>query len=216
MYLYKDHNEDYISISEAAPYANKRYHCYAAKLADQEITAIKKYLKAMPDVSFEEAFSQMPDVIKPLITPVIMTNEDYARKWQEEKFIPKRFDPKNTTQFYTKKGERVRSKSEVIIANMLYDLGIPYKYEKPLLLYDGMMVIHPDFTILNIRTREEFYLEHAGRMDDPSYCQDLVLRLKYYQDNGIYFGEKLLFTCETEKDPLSTKDLEDFLRHFFL
>ena len=216
LYMRKNGTEIYIPFSEAGPLATKRYHIYVLKLVDQEIGALEKYLKAMPKIRFEDALAQVPDPIKPLISPAIMTDEEYARRWQAEIYTGKGFDPKDTTEFYTRKGERVRSKSEVLIANALYDLGIPYKYECPLVLYDGRLIIHPDFTILNMRTREVYYLEHAGRIDKESYAKSFVLRLKYYTDNGIFFGDRLLFTFESDDMPLSTKDLDAFLRHYFL
>ena len=40
----------------------------------------------------------------------------------------------------------VRSKSEVIIANILFDRGIPFTYEKPLFASDGTFLLS-DFTI---------------------------------------------------------------------
>lgn len=216
LYLRKDGMEYYLSYDEAGDLATKRYHAFALKLVEKEITAIDKYLKAMPEISFEEAFSKVPDHIKPLVSPAIMTNEEYARSWQAETYIRKGFDPKDTTEYYTQKGERVRSKSEVTIANAMNALGIPYKYERPLVLYNGKLIIHPDFTVLNKRTREEFYWEHAGKIDEEAYARRFVLRVKYYTDNGIFTGDKLLLTFESENMPLSTKDLDAFLKHHFL
>jgi hypothetical protein len=46
----------------------------------------------------------------------------------------------------TLRNEAVRSKSEVIIANLLHGLGIDYSYEKQLRGPDGR-VRYPDFTI---------------------------------------------------------------------
>jgi hypothetical protein len=46
----------------------------------------------------------------------------------------------------TTRGELVRSKSEVIIADMLASLGLPYGYEQPFTGPDGS-VRYPDFTI---------------------------------------------------------------------
>ena len=40
----------------------------------------------------------------------------------------------------------VRSKSEVIVADALHDLGLPYRYEAPL-AFPGELPRHPDFTI---------------------------------------------------------------------
>ena len=36
--------------------------------------------------------------------------------------------------------------------------NVPYHYEAPLYL-KGRGIIHPDFTVLNIRTRQEYYWE---------------------------------------------------------
>ena len=46
---------------------------------------------------------------------------------------------------FTLGGEMVRSKSEVIIANLLHERGIVYKYEKKLIENDGYK--RPDFTL---------------------------------------------------------------------
>ena len=79
-------------------------------------------------------------------------------------------------EIYSERGERVRSKSEKIIADKLYRNGIPYKYEKPLVL-KGLGKIHPDFEILNKRTRKEYFLEHLGKMDDIGYVKKNMRRI---------------------------------------
>jgi hypothetical protein len=71
---------------------------------------------------------------------------EYKNKFYEEKLIHK-----------TKRGEMVRSKSEVIIANMLFDADINYLYEEPLQLKDGS-IRSPDFTIS--KNGKTFYWEH--------------------------------------------------------
>ena len=62
-------------------------------------------------------------------------------------------------KYSTEKGELVRSKSELLIADMYYSLGIPYKYEAGVKLRGGI-VRYPDFTLLRVRDRKEFYHEH--------------------------------------------------------
>ena len=53
------------------------------------------------------------------------------------------------------KGEKVRSKSEVNIANMLHEKGIPYRYEEELQLRNGK-IVSPDFTIF-VKNGESVY-----------------------------------------------------------
>src|SRR3546814_20190696 len=43
-------------------------------------------------------------------------------------------------------GDKVRSKSEVIIANLHHQAGIPFTYEEPLYAEDGSFFL-PDFTL---------------------------------------------------------------------
>ncbi len=58
--------------------------------------------------------------------------------------------------YTTERGEKVRSKSEVIIANLLNKFNIPYRYEEP---FKG---IEPDFTIKNKDKSIIIYWEHSG------------------------------------------------------
>lgn len=67
----------------------------------------------------------------------------------------------------TVRGELVRSKSEVIIANALYYHHVEYVYE-PEVKLEGR-VKRPDFKVVDDDTGEEWYWEHCGMMDDPKY-----------------------------------------------
>ena len=71
-----------------------------------------------------------------------------------------------TEELVTNNGEIVRSKSEKIIADLLFMLGIPYVYECPLDTPGG--TIYPDFTILDISTRDALgWDKESGRK--PTY-----------------------------------------------
>jgi hypothetical protein len=61
----------------------------------------------------------------------------------------------------TARGELVRSKSEVIIADLLDGLGLPYAYEQPFTAPDGS-VRYPDFTIDDAETGRRLLIEHLG------------------------------------------------------
>lgn len=85
----------------------------------------------------------------------------------------------------------VRSKSEVIIANMLKERDVPFWYEKPLFATDGTFYL-PDFTVM--LQGEEYYLEHVGRLDLPDYKSHWEKKEKWYSK---HFPGKLLTTYET-------------------
>ena len=68
----------------------------------------------------------------------------------------------------TERGDLVRSKSELVIADKLHARGIDYVYEQPLVLTNGRSR-YPDFTIADHARGVTFYWEHLGMLDDPGY-----------------------------------------------
>ena len=75
-------------------------------------------------------------------------------------------------------------------------------------LYLGSRLVHPDFTILNVKTRNTMLLEHLGMMDDPDYAEAAVSRLLLYIQHDIVPGKHLLLTFETRNSPLNTRILK--------
>lgn len=99
----------------------------------------------------------------------------------------------------------VRSKSEVIIANMLAERQIPFWYEKPLFAPDGTFYL-PDFTLM--MQGEEYYLEHIGRLDLPDYKSHWEKKKQWYNKN---FPHKLLTTYET---CTLSQDIDEIIKKF--
>lgn len=91
-------------------------------------------------------------------------------------------------------GDMVRSKSEVIIANMLHERDVTFFYEKPLFAPDGTMYL-PDFTL--IWNGEEIYWEHVGRISDPKYVENWKKKQQWYER---HFPGKLRTTFERQAD----------------
>ena len=81
-----------------------------------------------------------------------MSDEDYIEQWLSQSYERKTIS-EDLPIYITEKGERVRSKSEINIANTLFKMNVPYKYECPLELANGI-IIHPDFTLLDIDSRQ--------------------------------------------------------------
>ena len=93
----------------------------------------------------------------------------------------------------TDKGEQVASKSEVIIANLLYSYGVEYEYEKVLAI-NGYSY-KPDFTIWR-KDGTMLLWEHAGLMDDFEYARKFENKLVQYQSIGFTQAEKLIVTFD--------------------
>lgn len=175
--------------------------------------AIEKLEAMYPDKSLESIYEGLSPERKALVRPVILTDAQYTSLWLSAPYAAKSFDEDDESKFYTENGERVRSKSEVIIANCLFHAGIPYKYECPLALEER--TIYPDFTILDVKNRRTFFLEHFGMMDNPEYAETFVNKLSLYQKNGYFPGERLIMTFETSKKPLDTRMVKQTVEQYF-
>lgn len=186
----------------------KDYLKKVLKEARQELQAIEKMLKIYPDTRAEDVFAMLTESRKMFASPINICDDSYAAKWMETPYKHKPFK-KDAPVFKTLKNERVRSKSEVIIADRLREKGIPYRYECPLKI--GNKVIHPDFTILRMSDRRILYHEHCGKMGDPVYTEDLITRAKDYNKAGIILGDRLFYTFESETTPLDMTLLDNII-----
>ena len=208
VYLKKD------QIQLAKVLAEKEYNEAINKAAKKELAAIERYLCGCPRTAAEDIYAELSPGRRSLVTPIRETDEEYAAEWSAKEYEGKRFLP-GTPELFTERGERVRSKSEVMIADYLYRQGIPYRYEYPLYL-DGFGAVYPDFTVLNVRTREEWFWEHRGMMDDPDYAEAAVKKERQYLLNGLVPGKNLILTAETLADPLDPQAIRSVAEAYLL
>lgn len=124
-------------------------------------------LKAYAEDFYSESAKRLTNLLEPP-SPI-----EFKGAFMEERLIHR-----------TLNGEGVRSKSEVIIANMLRLKGIEYIYERPLKGKDGS-VRYPDFTIEDSESGRTIYWEHLGMMIDPEYRQRWEKKLEWYKAQGL-------------------------------
>ena len=203
-YLRKD------ELQLAKQIAQRDYDMQIKKAVEARKKAIERFVKVYEQTDLGEIYQKTNQYRKALITPVEISDEEYIRHWLEVDYPRMGFED-NAPEFITERGERVRSKSEKIIADKLYSMGIPYLYEYPLVL-EGNITRRPDFTILKMPERKVIYLEHLGMMDKMDYVEDAVNKWNLYERNGIYLGVNLIFLHETSKYPLNTRVLDRMLR----
>jgi hypothetical protein len=186
----------------------KSYVSQAIRAAKTETVILKQYINKYPAFSVEQVYDHLSEGRKKYATPLVLNNEEYVKQWLDEPFIPKSIN-KDAPKFITLKGEHVRSKSEVIIADRLYAKGISYKYECPVMI--GNEVFHPDFTILRLSDMKILYHEHCGKMGDSVYVEDFVDRVNKYGRVGVFTGDRLFFTFESSDQPLDISWLDEFI-----
>lgn len=211
----KDSTGKYIrekDIQLACDLAQKDYNQKVLRAASQELKAIDKYFSALPAKKAEDIYETLTTARKQLILPIEEPEAQYIQNWLAVPYQGKSFD-EHTPEFYTANGERVRSKSEIIIADLLARYSIPYRYESPLHL-NGFGRVHPDFTVLNVKLRKELYWEHLGMMDDPAYAEKALQKISAYEQNGIYMGENLILTYETRQNPINQRLVLQKIQHY--
>lgn len=192
--------------------AQKSYDEQVLKLANVRLTQIKKLTRDYVDDELENIYLKEHIERKKLIRPIEPTWEQQLEAWISREYTGKDFQ-KETPVILTEKGERVRSKSEKIMADYFFHHGIRYKYECPLYL-KGMGTVYPDFTFLSSKTGEEIYWEHNGKADDPEYARKMVRKINAYENNGIFPGEKLILTYETEMTILNTEKIKQLVERY--
>jgi len=116
----------------------------------------------------------------------------------------------------TTRGELVRSKSELIIANLLHTLGITYAYEQPFAGQDGS-VRYPDFTIEDAETGRRVFLEHLGLLSEPAYRRRWLAKLDWYRSQGLLpedegEGDAGILVTTTEEKGIDSRGIELRLR----
>lgn len=132
-----------------------------------------------------------------LLTKSLLSKKNKFHFFRKQKklrtFTPqksaKKQNPFGSPQVLTSFGLKVRSKSEVFIAEKLYEKKISFKYEQPLSA-EGK-TYYPDFTLFI--GKKEYYWEHFGMMNDEVYAKRTECKIKWYNKN---FPKKLIWTEE--------------------
>ena len=211
-------------------YANKKQMNTIQGIIQREYdeklqVALKKRLQILRELEknyssreLEKCFESLCKARKKHVKPLFKTVEEQIEEFLNEEYEAGIFDMNNTTEFFTRKGERVRSKSEVLISEHLNYYGVPYRYEKPIKLIDWNKVVtcRPDFTVINKRTGKMFLYEHLGKMDDENYVASNMRKLDLYEKNGYLLGESLIITHETSTAPLNIKVVDSYIKTYFL
>lgn len=220
---------DYIpqgKIHMARALAKRDFAKKALPQLQKNLDALQRFSQKYDPEVVEKLWCALHPARRALLEPLVLSDEEYMKLWSSVEYSGRPFDA-DTSVLMTARGERVRSKSEVIIADTLFRLGVPYRYEFPhrfrapynaALTYGSRrsVLFHPDFTCLNVRTRQEFIWEHFGLLDNGEYAQNVVDKLDMFHENGFYEGANLVFTFETLARPLDSVNVGRLVERFLL
>ncbi len=121
------------NISLAKKLAQKHYFSIINPIIKKNLKELNRFVKNYRQDELENVYDSLCDERKQLVSPLQVGIEEKRRRWIEETYEKNTMYPENL-RFETEKGDMVRSKSEVIIANILFkhQKHISYKYERPL------------------------------------------------------------------------------------
>lgn len=119
----------------------------------------------------------------------------------------------------TGNGVAVRSKSELLVYEVLRKAGFEPEYEQPLTL--GGITRYPEFTITDEISGRLVYWEHLGMLEREDYRRSWQRKLHWYCANGILpaaegGGENgiLVTTEESSKDGFELAQVEKQINKF--
>ncbi len=90
------------------------------------------------------------------------------------------------------KGVCYRSKNEVIVAEILDELGLEFKYE-PKVVLDNGQIVYPDFLVNIAEADRCFIIEIQGMMNDAKYLTNAIQKESAYFQHGFRDGKEILF-----------------------
>jgi len=190
--------------------AQKGYYLKIKNKVEKELPLLKRLIESS-NTSIDDLYNNLPDEKKCLITPVDLTISQKLKMWQNEPATTFEDYPEGL-RFHTQRGEVVRSKSELMIADFLYRHAdeVDYRYEQELIILDNKeeVILHPDFKVFNYKTGKIIYWEHLGRMDDIRYVNGFMKKINQYSSNGFMIGKDIIMTFEDSYHPLDTLQIK--------
>jgi hypothetical protein len=210
----KDTNGKYLTSDKqqiAAMIAQREYDERIVNVAKKELKLATDYVEMLRQDSVTEVYESLNPGKQVIVKPIFMTDEQFVASWRSEKYETKPIS--DDIEFYSNSGVRVRSKSELIIANTLEQQNIPYRYEYPVRL-KTLGIVRPDFMCLNVRKRQEYIWEHFGMMDNMGYANKNVAKIGDYQQSGYYQGKNMIMTFETSQHAISSNLINAMIEQY--
>ena len=171
----------------------------------------KQYQQLAPEIvikQIREPYRLLPEEY--FLEPLPAEEErGLADAWANAPFEQSGYMPEKKRHI-TSRGLRVRSKSELVIAETLYGLGAAFRYEE--VVYIGSRRFAPDFTIM----REDgsiVYWEHCGMPDNPSYMAAHREKLRNYEAAGIVPWRNLIVTYDEPDGTLNIEIIDSEIRN---
>ena len=192
--------------------AEKNYIQTLIAIKTKQAKAMEQFIELYPACYTDFDLSTVSEGDRELLKRKNSAWVKATEEWQKQYFEQKHDYPEQL-KVPTKAGIMVRSKSEAMIANSLFDNHIPFHYEIEWKI--GDVRINPDFTILHPGNHQIYIWEHFGMMNNKKYIQNTRQKLNTYLDNEIIPLVNLITTYEDNANPLDIKRVCFEIHHHF-
>jgi len=133
--------------------------------------------------------------------------------WKRAAYESSKSHPENL-KHVAADGARVRSKSEVIITNILHAYGLTIRHEEER-VFAGMPIA-PDFIIYSNKLQREIVWEHFGMMSRPGYRREYVEKMTAFTEAGYYPYVNLITTFDDIDGNIDSQQIDRLAQEYFL
>jgi len=196
-----------------------RYAGKALEVLDRDIELLDSLVRNYIQPDYDTINSLLPatyrtDLRSPGLSTASMPPEavEWKKRLEAEKAKYPPYKPEQL-KHPAMDGTMMRSKSEVIIANMLIQAGIPFVYEAPLFI-NGKNVL-PDFTILSlIDLKTEIIIEHQGMIFVDEYANKFIRSLRLFLQTDWIPNKNIFFTFDNAQETIDPRQVLSILRKY--
>lgn len=216
-YYYRHVGKDrtYIPVSETElidQLKKKRFLMESIHTIDKNCKTLAQLQQSYQSIDADDIMHSLPDTYQtPSAWSITQEPVSDPEKWACANYRKNSSHPE-ALRHRTIKGDLVRSKSEVIIANALFTKGIPYRYDEVITI--GDITVSPDFHILVPRTGESKLLEHFGMIHDESYRKKALWKIEAYLKSGFRPWENIIFTFDDLEGNIDAQLIDTILDTF--
>lgn len=191
--------------------AEKEYYEKLYSASRHKVYHLNILIDLYENESVSSTYSNLHIEKQKLFVNELPTPENLAASFENAEYNENPIEPGTCLTSF---GKALRSKSEVIIAEMLHTMGIPFHYDEQLILNDGTF-FYPDFTLYDAKNRRKIYWEHFGMLDNEDYARKAMVKISKYAENGIIIGNNLICTFETSNFRFPTEAIKAMLEDSF-
>ncbi len=191
--------------------ARKKYLEKSTKLLGEEIDRMNKFLKSSIEPTPDNILRLLPKSYSTLPENMFFPKWRAAEKWAEWPYPQNTLYPEEKIHT-TGRGLKVRSKSELFIADKLDTYLLPFQYDG--IIYFENYAFSPDFMIPT--TEGMKYWEHCGKMAELKYRKRNQWKLTMYDKMGIVPWKNLIITYDSEDGGLNLGIIEAEIRNKLL